>query len=172
MDPNIDTQLERIASGEADVLELERLSDAARSLKHLIALIEWLREHEAHLVAADVGLDTRRTEGRQMVALLAEVARWDRAPEKPRGRPGLLARDPNLAERIAELRGRGLSLNQIADRLNDDGIQTPRGGARWRASSVQSALGYRRPPPPPPGAPKPRKPPGARKPGPRLPPKP
>jgi len=53
------------------------------------------------------------------------------------------------------LRDRGLSLEAIAATLNSEGVPTPRGGARWRPSSVQSALGYRRPRPPAPGAPPP-----------------
>jgi len=146
-------QLERIAAGESRVLELEHLRDAAASLRELSSLLAWLRSAGADVTAHDVGLDTRTVEGQRMVALLHEVERWDRAPERPRGRPGLGQRDPELAERIASLRRRGLSLGAIAQELNRTGVPTPRGGAEWRASSVQSALGYRRPPPPPPHAP-------------------
>jgi hypothetical protein len=147
-------QLERIAAGESRVLELEHLRDAAASLRELSSLLAWLRDAGADLTARDVGLDTRTVEGKRMVALLEEVERWGRAPEHPRGRPGLGKRDPELVERIASLRARGLSLGAIAQELNRTGVPTPRGGAEWRASSVQSALGYRRPPPPPPGAPR------------------
>lgn len=170
--PTTTEQLERIAAGEASVLELDRLTDAAHSLKDLTALLDWLREHEAHLVARDVELDTRQPQGRRMVALLEEVARWERAPERPRGRPGLKKLDPLLTQRIASMRERGDSLERIADALNADRVPTPRGGERWRASSVQAALGYRRPPPPPPGAPHPPKPPGSGKPKPKPKPKP
>jgi hypothetical protein len=147
-------QLERIAAGESRVLELEHLRDVAASLRELSSLLAWLRDAGADLTARDVGLDTRTAQGQRMVALLEEVERWERAPEHPRGRPGLGKRDPKLAERIASLRRRGLSLGAIAQELNRTGVPTPRGGAEWRASSVQSALGYRRPPPPPPGAPR------------------
>jgi hypothetical protein len=147
-------QLERVAAGESHVLELERLRDAAASLRELSSLLAWLREAGADLTARDVGLDTRTAEGERMVALLQEVERWGQPPGRPRGRPGLGRRDPELAERIAGLRERGLSLGAIAAELNREGIPTPRGGAEWRASSVQSALGYKRPPPPPPGAPR------------------
>lgn len=163
-------QLSQIAAGESRLLELERLGDAAGSLRELASLFAWLREHKAHLVARDVNLDTRTAEGRRMVALLEEVERWGRAPERPRGRPGIGKHAPELAERIAALRDSGLSLNAIAATLNREGIPTPRGGAEWRASSVQSALGYRRPPPPPPGAPPPRPPHSHRPPRPRRPP--
>jgi hypothetical protein len=152
-------QLGRIAAGEARTLELERLGDAAASLRELTSLFAWLRAAGAHLTARDVGLDTRTAEGRRMVALLEEIARWGHTPEHPRGRPGLGRRDPELAERIAALRDSGVGLSAIAATLNREGVPTPRGGAEWRASSVQSALGYRRPPPPPPGAPPPPRPP-------------
>jgi hypothetical protein len=38
-----------------------------------------------------------------------------------------------------------MTLQAIADQLNAEGVPTLRGGAMWRPSSVQAALGYRRP---------------------------
>jgi DNA invertase Pin-like site-specific DNA recombinase len=153
--------LEPIAAGQAGVLFVHRLESVAGSLGELIRLLDWLEQAGADLVAADVALDTATPQGRRMVALLREIDRWGREPNRPRrprGRPGLAAGAPHVAERIAELRERGLSLQAIADALNAEGIPTPRGGAQWRPSSVQSALGYRRPRPPAPGAPPPRPP--------------
>jgi hypothetical protein len=151
--------LERIATAEADTLIVTALHSAARTLPELLSLIGWLDEADASLIAVDVRLDTTTQQGRRMVALLREVESWDRRRETPRGRPGLAHTAPHVAERIAELRARGFGLKAIAATLNAEGIPTPRGGAEWRASSVQSALGYRRPKPPPPGAPRPPKPP-------------
>ena len=37
-----------------------------------------------------------------------------------------------------------MTLQAIADRLNEDGVPTVRGGAKWRHSSVQAAAGYAR----------------------------
>src|ERR1700689_4759250 len=108
---DVSEQLSRIAAGDAGALQLEGLGDAARSPRELPSLFAWLRAAGAHLTARDVGLDTRTAEGRRMVALLEEVARWGHTPERPRGRPGLGRRDPELAERIAALRDSGLSLN-------------------------------------------------------------
>jgi len=51
---------------------------------------------------------------------------------------------PELRERIAAMRAEGLTLQAIADTMNAEGIPTPRGGAEWRPSSVQSAAGYKR----------------------------
>jgi DNA invertase Pin-like site-specific DNA recombinase len=154
--------LEPIAAGQAGTLFVHRLESVAGSFGELIRVLDWLSEAGADLVAADVGLDTATAQGRRMVALLREIDRWGREPDRPerrpRGRPGLAHLAPHVAERIAELRERGLSLQAIADALNAEGIPTPRGGAQWRPSSVQSALGYRRPRPPAPGAPPPRPP--------------
>ena len=148
--------LERLAAGEATTLLTARLGTLAGSLRELVALLDWLAAGELDLVALDVGLDTGSRSGRRTVGLLREIAGWERAPGPagaPRGRPGLAAHAPRLSERIAAMHARGLSLQAIADRLNAEDVPTPRGGALWRPSSVQAALGYRRPRPPVPGAP-------------------
>jgi DNA invertase Pin-like site-specific DNA recombinase len=150
--------LERIAAGDASTLVARRLAALAGSLRELVALLDWLEAARADLVALDIGLDSGSAAGRRSVALLREIERWDREPElgrAPRGRPGLAVRAPELNERIAAMRERGLSLQAIADTLNADGVPTLRGGALWRPSSVQATLGYRRPRPPAPGAPPP-----------------
>ncbi len=155
--------LAAVAAGEADTLFVPRLAYVASSLGELLRLLRWLDEAGASLVAADVELDTGKRSGRRASALLREIDRWGREGDhrrRPRGRPGLRAGAPELTERIAELRADGLSLRAIADRLNAEGIPTPRGGSSWRASSVQSALGYRRPRPPGPGPPPPPPPAG------------
>jgi DNA invertase Pin-like site-specific DNA recombinase len=59
---------------------------------------------------------------------------------------------PALKEWIAAMRARGLTLQAIADRLNEERVPTLRGGKEWRPSSVQAAAGYRRPPRAWPGA--------------------
>jgi hypothetical protein len=143
---------------EARVLFVARLRDAVASPRDLLDLLDWLSATGAALVSAEPPLDTSTVAGRQTVAVLREL---DRAPEAPRrGRPGIASASPDLAERIAALRNNGLSLHAIAAQLNREGVPTPRGGATWRASSVQSAIGYRRPRRPPgPHPPKAHRPP-------------
>lgn len=160
--------LHHLAAGETDALYAPRLAALVHSLGELTRLLDWLQEAGATLISDQPPLDTADAEGRRAAALLREVDRWDREPEhprRPRGRPGLAAAAPHVAQRIAELREQGLSLHAIAAQLNREGVPTPRGGSTWRASSVQAALGYRRPRPPAPGAPPPPRPPGPR--GPR-----
>jgi hypothetical protein len=153
--------LASIAEGQADALFVSRLVATGGSLGTLVRLLDWLGSAGADLIATDVGLDTGTEAGQKTARILREVESWGRTPEgpaPPRGRPGLASDAPELARRIAERRERGLSLQAIADALNAEGVPTPRGGARWRPSSVQAALGYRRPRPPMPGAPPPRPP--------------
>ena len=133
---------------DPDILVVARLREVAGSLAELVRVLDQLGQAGRHLVAEDVGLDTRTPAGRRMAGLLREVERWER--ERPRGRPGIAHLAPHVAERISELREHGLSLHAIAAQLNAEGVPTPRGGTHWRASSVQAALGYRRPKPPPP----------------------
>ena len=47
-------------------------------------------------------------------------------------------------ERIAAMRAAKMTLQAIADELNAEGVPTLRGGAKWRPSSIQATLGYRR----------------------------
>jgi DNA invertase Pin-like site-specific DNA recombinase len=147
-----------IASGAAEVLAAERLESVVGGLAELLALLDWLDSAGADLVAREEDLDTATASGRRAVSLVRELARLEHegAPGRPpRGRPGLVAREPELVGRITRMREQGLSLQAIADVLNAERVPTHRGGARWRPSSVQSALGYRRPRPPLPGAPPP-----------------
>jgi DNA invertase Pin-like site-specific DNA recombinase len=68
-----------------------------------------------------------------------------RAKGEPIGRPSV-ADQPELVELIHRLRhDDGLSLQQVCRRLMDDGVPTPRGGEKWRPSSLQTILGYTRP---------------------------
>jgi hypothetical protein len=159
--------LERIAGGEASVLIAERLRDVGDSLRELVGVIEWLQATGGDLVAEDVGLDTRSSDGERVVTILREIASWEHQPgprRPPRGRPGIDRRAPELTQRIAAMREDGMALQAIADALNAERVPTPRGGAQWRPSSVQSVLGYRRPRPPAPGLP--RHPPHPRHPAP------
>jgi chromosome partitioning protein len=82
----------------------------------------------------------------QESARLAQPARVPDAVaiQSPSGRSAR----PDVSElklRIREMRESGMTLQAIANRLNEEKVPTLRGGARWRPSAVQAASGYRRP---------------------------
>jgi hypothetical protein len=52
---------------------------------------------------------------------------------------------PALAKRIRNEREKGATLREIAERLNEEGVPTARGGKKWRPSSLEAVL--RSPPP-------------------------
>ena len=135
--------------------KLGHLADTAADLPELL---RWLSMRNRRLIAIDVRLDTateaggedgrragpgRRVgtrEARQRTRRGLAAAR----SRGPAGRPAV-ADTPELRERIVAMREEGMTLQGIADALNEEGVPTIRGGAKWRPSSVQAATGYRRP---------------------------
>jgi DNA invertase Pin-like site-specific DNA recombinase len=157
--PGLRYVLEQIALGAAFglvVTELRRLSGSSAGLA---PLLHWFEEWEAALVALDLDLDTATTAGDNTARALAKMSEWDRDRLSERTRRGLeearaqgrtghrpAVNDlPELRERIQTLRAQGMTLQAIADVLNREGVPTVRGGKQWRPSSVQTAVGYRRP---------------------------
>ncbi len=148
--PGLTHALGRIAEGHARGLVVSELQGFSRSARELAALIAWFADAGATLVALDLGFDTATPGGRQvartLLALGSHEADDGQAKARANGRPAV--RDqPELLERIASMRSAGMSLREIAEQLNGEHVPTLRGGARWRPSSIQAALGYRRPGP-------------------------
>ena len=160
--PGLGYALERISAGEARGLVVSELSRLSRSATELGEILEWFTRSEARLVAVAQGLDTDERHGRLAARTLIEVSGWERERLRERTHNGLqaarqngrragrraVADDPELRERIARMRAQGMTLQAIADRLNEEGVPTVRGGAKWRPSSVQAAAGYKRRPRP------------------------
>jgi DNA invertase Pin-like site-specific DNA recombinase len=157
--PGLFHVLEQISGGRAEGVVVPRLRDLTGAVSDLGGLLKWLHESDAFLVALDLRLDTREPGGRLAARALAEVSDWERRRIADRTRSGLAAArsrsatgsrpsvrdDPELAERISSMRADGMSLQAIADTLNEEGVPTLRGGRQWRPSSVQAAAGYKRP---------------------------
>jgi DNA invertase Pin-like site-specific DNA recombinase len=152
--PGLGYAFERISAGEARGLVVSELSRLSRSAAELGEILEWFTRSEARLVAVAQGLDTDERGGRVAARTLIEVSGWERERLSKRTQKGLqaarlngrraVADDPGLRERIARMRAQGMTLQAIADRLNEEGVPTVRGGAKWRPSSVQTAAGYKR----------------------------
>jgi DNA invertase Pin-like site-specific DNA recombinase len=153
--PGLQHACQALGSGEAGALVVQGLGRLTRSPARLALLLRWLADADRALIAIDSDLDTWTAAGRRTARALIEVGDWERERRAERrtrkgdhagasGRPAV--RDlPELHARIAAMREEGLSLHAIADTLNAEGVPTLRGGTRWRASSVQAAVGYKRP---------------------------
>jgi DNA invertase Pin-like site-specific DNA recombinase len=159
--PGLRYALERIASDKANALVISELQHVSRSIVDLGALMAWFRDTKATLIALDLRIDTSTREGYHVASTLIALSDWEReriasrtrnglaelrALGQPTGRPAVSDR-PELLERICAMREAKLSLRAIADQLNAEQVPTLRGGKEWRPSSIQAALGYRRPGP-------------------------
>jgi peptidoglycan hydrolase-like protein with peptidoglycan-binding domain len=120
------------------VAELRQLGDSPAELGRIL---EMLGKRGVRLVAIDADIDTGTTEGRLATEALISAGKLaGRGPARP-----AVHNLPALKEHIVAMRSSGMTLQAIADRLNAEGVPTLRGGKLWRPSSVQVALGYRRP---------------------------
>jgi DNA invertase Pin-like site-specific DNA recombinase len=157
--PGLMYAMERIAKGEASCLVVSEVSRLTNSAADLSRVLELIARGSGRLVVMDVGLDTASEPGRVAANSLLRVGYWERRRVLESTRKGLAAARakraaagrpavediPVLKERIVAMRSEGMTLQTIADRLNEEGVPTLRGGQKWRPSSVQAALGYRRP---------------------------
>jgi DNA invertase Pin-like site-specific DNA recombinase len=157
--PGLTYVLERLAAKEYETLVVSRLERLTRSAANLGALLRLLEDRHARLIVIDIGLDTGTADGRVAAEALVTVGGIDEKKIEERTRKGLeaarsgrrssgrpaVADRPSLKRRIVEMRANGMTLQAIADTLNDEGVPTVRGGAKWRPSSVQAAAGYKRP---------------------------
>ena len=157
--PALRWALDQIATGEADTLVVARLRNLSPTVANLPPLLRWFTEPERRLIAIDLRLDTATDSGRLAATALAGVGSWENerlsartrrgleaARSRGAGRAGAAVADvPELRTRIVEMRNAGMTLQAIADVLNEEGVPTLRGGAKWRPSSVHGATGYRRP---------------------------
>ncbi len=157
--PGLQYALDRLAEGHASCLVVSELERLSRSASDLAQVVEWVVGNDHRLVAIDMRLDTASTSGALTARTLMSVGQWESrrigeqtskglaAARAARGKSGRPAVEdvPHLKERIAAMREEGMTLQAIADRLNEEGVPTLRGGSQWRPSSVQAAAGYRRP---------------------------
>jgi DNA invertase Pin-like site-specific DNA recombinase len=157
--PGLRYALERIVRRDADGLVVGDMRGLSRSMVDLGALLAWLRDAHATLIALDLGIDTSTPQGDQVAATLIALGTYEgeriasrtrsglaqlHAGGSAKGRPAVTDR-PQLMERIAAMRASKMTLQAIADQLNAENVPTLRGGAKWRPSSIQATLGYRRP---------------------------
>jgi DNA invertase Pin-like site-specific DNA recombinase len=154
--PGLSYVLEQARGGHVGCLVVTELGRLCRSVAELRRILEAVDAAGARLVVLDPPLDTGTAEGRAVALALSAVSEWEHRRAAARSTNALAvarangstppAIPPPLKRRIIRMRSAGLTLQAIADELNEAGIPTVRGGAEWRPSSVQAAIGYRRPP--------------------------
>jgi len=143
-------------TGKADVLVVAKLDRLSRSIKDFAGLMEQAARRKWALVALDLGVDTTTPSGKLVANVMASVAQWEREVIGQRtkdalavkrkegvrlGRPTVLS--DALRRSIQRMRNQGRSFQSIADRLNEKGIPTAHGGAKWHASTVRAVLNRR-----------------------------
>jgi DNA invertase Pin-like site-specific DNA recombinase len=154
--PGLQRALRMLVAGDADGLVATKLDRLSRSIRDYGDLLAWFDDHGYALWLHDVGVDTSTAAGRMVVHIMAALAQMEReqtgervravlADKKRRGEP--VSRTPvapDVRARIETLWADGYGLTAIADQLDAEGVPTARGG-RWRASTIQSVLGLRKP---------------------------
>jgi DNA invertase Pin-like site-specific DNA recombinase len=149
--PSLTHAIERLRRGDADCLVVAELKRLCRSIAELGGILEELARADARLVSLDPPIDTGTRFGRAAVSVLTSVSAWERdrrvqMTSAARAKVVVpLTIGPELKRRIVRMRSAGLTLQAIANELNEEEVPTVRGGTRWRPSSVQAALGYKRP---------------------------
>lgn len=162
--------LARLDRGDADALLAVRLDRVSRSLTDFAGLYERSAKRGWSLVLPASGIDTTTTAGpaakfsAQIQAAAAELERglisarvregmaqrkaegWSPTEKNPTGTP---AGRPRLVPdavraRIAADRAAGKSMGKIATALNNEGVPTAHGGAKWYASTIARVLGQAR----------------------------
>ena len=157
--PGLARTLGRIQAGEASCVVVYALPQLSLAVAELGEILRAVGRSGGRFVSLEENIDTADPAGRKAANVIVSVSGWERdrlgeatrkglAAARAKGTPisrPLVSDVPPLKERIAEMRAEGMTLQAIADTLNDEGVPTLRGGQKWRPSSVQAAVGYRRP---------------------------
>jgi DNA invertase Pin-like site-specific DNA recombinase len=149
--PALQELLRVIRRGEGlMVAKLDRLS---RSVHDFAGLVKVAQREGWVPVCLDPDLDLATPNGRLVANLVVSVSQWEAEVTGQRTREALAAKvargeriggtpliTGGLAEEIRSLRAGGLTLREICADLEARGVPTPRGGVRWRPSSLQGVL--------------------------------
>lgn len=151
--PALAGALETLASGEAQVLVVSKLDRLSRSLLDFAGLMGRAQSEGWNLVALDLGIDLSTPGGEFLASVMASAAQWERRIIGQRTKDALavkksqgvrLGRPPSIPddvrERIVSERAIGATYKAIAEVLNNGGVPTSRGGARWYAATVRQVV--------------------------------
>lgn len=152
--PGFVEALGMLQSGEVDGIVAAKLDRLFRSVIDLAFLVEESRQEGWHVFLLDPDIDPTTTNGELVAGVLALVAQWERRVIGDRTRVALALKkaagvqlgrrsgiSADVLSRMRVERAAGWSFERIARGLNDDGVPTAQGGARWYHSTVRKVLG-------------------------------
>jgi DNA invertase Pin-like site-specific DNA recombinase len=161
--PALSSALQRIADGEARGLVVSHARLLGDSIVDLAALMRWFGEARAAFIALDLGLDTSTPQGTRVAMALIRLSGWDRGGVVNGQRRGQAELRPHngwhrngshrpapddgraeLLRRLAAMEDDDMSLQEMADQLNADGVPPLNGSKTWWPSGVRTALRYAR----------------------------
>ena len=105
---------------EGDTLVVTKLDRLARSTRHLMEIIETLKDKNAHLSILNLGIDTNTPTGKLMLTMLGGVAEFEREIMLERQREGIVK-----AKGLGKYKGRQPTAKRKLDQimaLNKEGI--------------------------------------------------
>lgn len=151
--PGLEQALATLESGGADALVVSKLDRLSRSTKDFGELMERAQRKGWAPVVLDLGVDTTTPAGELVASVMVSVAQWERRAIGQRTKEALAAKKAQGArlgrprqlpeatrKRVIRLHRKGLSLRAIAETLNEAGVPTAQGGARWHASTVRKIV--------------------------------
>jgi DNA invertase Pin-like site-specific DNA recombinase len=149
--PALTDALVALDAGEGSALMVAKLDRLTRSVHDASGLMKRAERAGWGLVALDVAVDTTTPQGTAMAQVLVVFAELERRLIGQRTRDALaakkaqghkLGRPRSLPEpvrrRIVDAHAAGAGWSAIARQLNDDGVPTAQGGARWYPATVRS----------------------------------
>jgi DNA invertase Pin-like site-specific DNA recombinase len=162
--PGLKKALATLEAGEAEALVIVKLDRLTRSVRDLDYLLEKYFADKFSLMSVQEQVDTRTASGRLVLNVLMSVAQWERETIGERTSQALQhkkaqgehiggvgfgyqvtakklaqSKDHEIVTAIVEMRGQGMTLTAIADKLNAEGIKTARGGF-WYAKTVSNII--------------------------------
>lgn len=162
--PGLNKALAMLEAGEAEALVIVKLDRLTRSVRDLDYLLEKYFADKFSLMSVSEQVDTRTASGRLVLNVLMSVAQWERETIGERtsqalqhkkaqgehiggvgfgyqvtGKKLAQSKDHETVVAIVEMRGQGMTLMAIADKLNAEGIKTARGG-KWYPKTVSNII--------------------------------
>ena len=154
--PALRAALDRLDRGDAAALFVTRVDRLARSTQDFLSIVDRANRNGWRLILLDLNLDTSTYQGRFVVTIMSALAEMERniiaerqrdvhKDRRSRGKRWGVDLGPkpettdNIRQRIIDEVAAGVSYNEVARRLNKEGVKSSRGG-RWYAASVKNVV--------------------------------